>query len=42
MGALAKLNGFCTSTTYLNMSTGNCCGRLVTFARMMAKALAAK
>ncbi|MEG1435407.1 MAG: FAD-dependent oxidoreductase [Gordonibacter sp.] len=28
--------------TYPNMSTGNCCGRSVTFARMMAKALAAK
>lgn len=28
--------------TYPNMSTGNCCGRSVTFARMMGKALAAK
>lgn len=28
--------------TYPNMSTGNCCGRSVTFARMCAKALAAK
>ena len=28
--------------TYPNMSTGNCCGRSVTFARMIGKALAAK
>ncbi|MEG0790442.1 MAG: hypothetical protein RSG23_02320 [Gordonibacter sp.] len=38
----AKLNVFCTSTMYPNMSTGNCCGRSVTFAHMMAKALVAK
>ena len=28
--------------TYPNLSTGNCCGRSVTFARMIGKALAAK
>ena len=28
--------------TYPNMSTGNCCGRSVTFGRMIGKALAAK
>lgn len=28
--------------TYPNMSTGNCCGRSVAFARMIGKALAAK
>lgn len=28
--------------TYPNMSTGNCCGRSVTFGRMIEKALAAK
>ena len=28
--------------TYPNMSTGNCCGRSVTFARMIGKALTAK
>lgn len=28
--------------TYSNMSTGNCCGRSVTFGRMIGKALAAK
>ncbi|MEC4176607.1 FAD-binding protein [Adlercreutzia sp. R21] len=28
--------------TYPNMSTGNCCGRSITFARMIGKALAAK
>ena len=28
--------------TYPNMSTGNCCGRSVTFGRMIGKALAAQ
>ncbi|MEG2628393.1 MAG: FAD-binding dehydrogenase, partial [Raoultibacter sp.] len=28
--------------TYPNLSTGNCCGRTVTFGRMVGKALAAQ